>query len=105
MDRINAGRRLINARTTRFDKTRCAKGLEVLRSYKQEFDSVNRVFRKQPKHDWASHGADAWGHLSVSVDDSKIPEKKTVPFTGVKAQPLTVNDLLNSRRGDGGRWA
>ncbi len=63
-DRINAGRKTILA--ARFDATRCAKGLEALRSYKSEWDEDNRVFKRTPAHDWASHGADSFGHLAMS---------------------------------------
>lgn len=101
MDRVNAGRRMIGR--AHFDADRCAKGLEVLRSYKQDYDQVNRVFRKTPKHDWASHGSDAWGHLSVAVEfPEKRPEK-----TEEKRNPndITVNDLLKRSTGRERKWA
>jgi len=89
MDRVNAGRRLLPR--VHFDEDRCAKGLEVLRSYKQEWDQVNRVFRKTPKHDASSHGGSAWGHLALAVEFPMPAADKP------KAPPpnqITVNDLL-----------
>lgn len=47
-----------------FDKERCALGLEALRSYRKDEDphrstDTRKFFRPTPRHDWASHGADA----------------------------------------------
>lgn len=97
MDRINAGRRLLASPNTYFDEDRCSHGLEMLRSYKQEWDTKNRVFRKTAKHDFASHGADAWGHLAMAVEFPKVQAEKQ-KFTGVVPTPLTVNDLLRQAR-------
>lgn len=82
MDRINAGRRLLPR--CHFDEQRCAKGLELLRSYKQEWDEINRVFRKTPKHDFASHCGDAFGYLAVAVDipPIQLKAKETQPKPG-----------------------
>lgn len=53
-----------------FDASRCedikypqdggSSGLDALRSYQFEFDSDKKVYRSKPRHDWASHGADAF---------------------------------------------
>lgn len=91
IDRVNAGRRIIPRAF--FDKERCKTGLEALRHYKQEWDEKNRVFRRSAKHDWASHAADAWGHLCVAVEAPDV--RKEVPRkTSVEVKPLTVNDML-----------
>lgn len=102
MDRINAGRRLLEAETTFLDEERCAVGLEMLRSYRQEWDEKNRVFRKTPLHNFASHGADAWGHLAVAVDFPKVRQPKE-PLRRVEPKAITVNDLLRSQ-GPERRW-
>lgn len=34
-------------------------GLDALRQYQFEFDTDKKVFRSKPRHDWASHAADA----------------------------------------------
>lgn len=95
MDRINAGRRLIECQRTRFDVNRCAVGLNMLRAYRQEWDHKNRVFRKTAKHDFASHGSDAWGHLAVAVEAPRGQDGKA-KFTGVVPKPITLNDLLKT---------
>lgn len=35
-------------------------GLDALRAYQFEFDSDKKVYRSKPRHDWASHAADAF---------------------------------------------
>ena len=62
MDGIQAGRKTIPF--ARFDAKRCAKGLDCLREYRADWDDQGLTFRKSPKHNWASHGADAWRYLS-----------------------------------------
>jgi phage terminase large subunit len=101
-DRINAGRRILPKAW--FDETRCERGLEMLRSYKAEWDEKNRVFRKTAKHDFASHGADAWGHLAVAVEFPAVGSDKPAKPTKIEVHPITVNDLLKSHRSSGRSW-
>src|SRR6185312_1648991 len=58
MDGINAGR-LVMGRC-RFDSYLCSVGLESLRQYKADYDEKLRTFKNEPRHDWASHSADAF---------------------------------------------
>jgi phage terminase large subunit len=43
-----------------FDETNCAQGIEALRQYQFEFDEDKKTFKSKPRHDWASHGSDAF---------------------------------------------
>jgi phage terminase large subunit len=43
-----------------FDEDKCADGIEAMRQYQFEFDEDKKTFRSKPRHDWASHGADAF---------------------------------------------
>lgn len=91
IDRINAARKTLPL--AKFDAERCAKGLDCLREYRAEYDETNRVFKKTPLHNWASHGADAWGHLSVAWSyPNEKPKPKEIPLRG--AENMTVNELL-----------
>ncbi len=92
MDGINAGRKTIPF--ARFDKTRCAKGIECLREYRAEWDDASRTFRKTPNHNWASHGADAWRYLSVAWQYPRQHLEPTAPepFRGVGQ--ITVDEFL-----------
>lgn len=42
-----------------FDADKCHRGINCIKNYKKDWDEKNKVFRTHPKHDWASHGADA----------------------------------------------
>lgn len=50
-----------------FDETKCAQGLESLRHYRSDYDERRKVFRTNPRHDWASHDADAFRELAVNM--------------------------------------
>ncbi len=104
MDRINAGRRILPR--VYFDKERCARGLECLRGYKAEWDTVARTFRKTPAHNWASHGADAWGHLAVSVEMPEVKEPTGEAKKELEFGKITVSSLLKLHKRSRGdrRW-
>lgn len=58
-DRITATRAILP--TCYFDEQKCAVGLEALRNYRAEYDEDKKTFKKEPRHDWASHPADGFG--------------------------------------------
>ncbi len=51
-----------------FDSVKCDLGVEAMRMYQTEWDEKNKTFKSTPKHDWASHGADAFRYLAVALD-------------------------------------
>ena len=53
-----------------FNETTTRRGLLALKNYKKEFDNKNNTFKLYPKHDWASHGADAFRYLAVSYREN-----------------------------------
>lgn len=61
-DRINAMRLVLPK--SRFDARLCERGLKSLWHYRREWNDDAQVFRANPVHDWASHAADAAGHLA-----------------------------------------
>ena len=63
MDGIGAARQTLA--TTRFDKKRCAVGINLLKHYHAEYDEERKVLKPTPKHDFSSHAADAWRYLSM----------------------------------------
>jgi len=65
-DAIDAVRTIISL--CRFDEKNCEKGIYCLENYQREWDAKNKVFKKSPKHNWASHGADAFSTFGVGVD-------------------------------------
>lgn len=63
-----------------FDKEATDRGLQCLRSYRKEWDEKNQTYAERPKHDWASHGADAfrylaWGFRGAKKKRSDFQEK------------------------------
>lgn len=57
-DGINAVRRIFDR--CWFDDQRCAQGLEALRQYRRDYDDKTKMFKPKARHDWSSHGADAF---------------------------------------------
>lgn len=49
-----------------FDEERCARGISALTEYSKDWDERNKVFASRPKHNWASHGADAARTMGVT---------------------------------------
>lgn len=60
---INEVRQLLP--TCRFDKTKCAKGLDALRSYRRVWDEKLKAYRDTPLHDWASDPSDAFRTFAI----------------------------------------
>jgi len=64
-DGINAVRVLLPRCT--FDAKKCERGLDALRQYQKEWDDETRCFSLKPKHDWTSHGSDAFRYLAQGL--------------------------------------
>lgn len=66
---INDGIAAVRALLPRcyFDEEACADGIDRLSMYKRDWDQLNSTFRLKPKHDWTSHGADAFRTLAMGV--------------------------------------
>jgi hypothetical protein len=91
-DGINAAK--MTLRVSKFNATKCASGLEALRQYRQEWNERARVFRDNPEHDWASHGADGFRYLSMAwkmIRKEIAPEPKPL-FK--PTQELTIADYV-----------
>lgn len=65
-DGINAVRMLLPR--CWFDLERCESGLDALRMYQRDWDEKAQDFRSSPRHDWTSHGADAFRYLATGID-------------------------------------
>ena len=73
----------------------CEDGIECLRQYQREYDEDKKVFRDKPRHDWTSHGADAFRMLSIAwKEEAKLPHKDD-SITGlfVGKTEVSLNDL------------
>ena len=71
-----------------FDAERCARGIEALRKYRREWNPAGETWRANPRHDWASHGADAARYLCLGVrEDQPEPAPRPVREPWEYAQP------------------
>jgi len=64
-DGINAVRLLLPR--CWFDGEKCARGLKALGQYRREWADKLGTWRARPRHDWASHGADAFRYLAMGL--------------------------------------
>lgn len=71
-DGIDSVRRLFSQ--CWFDEKKCAKGLDALTSYHKEWDEDRKEFKQKPRHDWASHGADAFRTMAKSRWDLPVQD-------------------------------
>ena len=69
-----------------FNETSCQGGLDALGWYHERKDE-NRNIGLGPEHDWASHGADAYGLMSIVYEES-ITEAADIgdPYAGWRGQ-------------------
>jgi phage terminase large subunit len=60
---------------TWIDATNCADGLRSWKAYREDYDDKLRISRG-PLHDWASHYADALGHVYQAYDEPVASKPK-----------------------------
>jgi phage terminase large subunit len=59
---------------TEFDREKCFRGIEALKTYRAEYNEDSQVFALKPKHSWESDWADSARYFAVSL--AKIGEGK-----------------------------
>ena len=67
-----------------FDRERCERGIDALRSYRREWDEKLQNYRDRPLHVWTSHGSDAFRYLAMGLREqppAKAGKKEIKPFT------------------------
>lgn len=74
VDSINAARTIFP--TCWFDRENTADGLHCLRHYQYEVDPDTKLFSKNPLHNWASHGGDAFRMLGLMVNEPRKPVRQ-----------------------------
>lgn len=74
VDGINAARTIFPQ--CRFDEEKCADGLRALRMYQWGPPSPNGVAKREPLHDSASHGADAFRGAAWSLKQPRREKKE-----------------------------
>ena len=81
-----------------FDAEKTMDGIECLRQYQREYDDDKKMFRDKPRHDWTSHGADAWRMLSIAwKDEDKLtPTDEAIRGVVIGQNEVTMNELWAS---------
>lgn len=51
-----------------FDATKCARGIQCLKSYHYDYDERNMILKRTPKHDWSSHCADSFMYALMGIE-------------------------------------
>lgn len=69
-ERINAVRAVL--RRSVFDKAKCARLIEALKTYRRDWDDKSKTWRQNPVHDWTSHPTDAFGTLAMGLREPRV---------------------------------
>jgi len=79
---INAARTLFNR--CWFDARKTADGLQALRHYQYKVHEDTGQRSKEPLHNWASHGADAFRYFAVAISEpaAKVRERRRPQYRG-----------------------
>lgn len=80
MKRVEAARRLFPS--IWIDETQCQAGLEALAWYREKWDE-KRSIGLGPLHDWASHGADAFGLMCCVYEPPQVMKPLPLPNIGI----------------------
>ena len=78
MDGINASRVLLPK--CWFDAKKCSRGIKALQNYEKKWDAKNKSWSDRPRHNWASHGADAFRYLALGLRDWDRMQNKKIPL-------------------------
>ena len=81
-----------------FDAEKCEDGIECLRQYQREYDEDKKVFRDKPRHDFTSHGADAFRMLAIAwrEEEVKTPKDNSIRGVVVGKNEVTLEELWRS---------
>lgn len=78
-----------------FDADKTQDLLECLRNYQRKYDANKMIFSKEPLHNWASHGADAFRYMAQGYSRylaKPVPQKRTRP------EGITFNEVRRNCR-------
>lgn len=77
-----------------FDKEKCKRGIDALKSYHKVYDEKNKTYKNKPYHDWASNASDAFRYMSMGIKDRlSIKIKKKAKRVGIVARRRLLNPL------------
>ena len=99
-DGINASKKVIPLCS--FDEVSTYEGVECLKAYRRDWDPMKQTLADSPRHDWTSHGSDAFRYLALAtelplMDDEVVVEDlvKPRPMPVIKGlQEITLEELF-----------
>ena len=100
-DRVNAARSVLPR--CKFDHAGCAQGLLALREWSYAWNDDTRTYSKEPRHDWASHGADAFTYGALMLRERSKAKPKEPPPNPQAAANFTLDQLFIDRERYGKR--
>jgi phage terminase large subunit len=80
-DGVNAARLFL--RKCWLDSNRCAKGIDALQNYRWDYNTRLDEHKSVPVHDWASHSADAFRYLAVSMKDERLKKWGSIDYQAI----------------------
>lgn len=84
-----------------FDEKTTEQGVKCLREYQKEYDNVLKVFKDKPKHDYTSHGADAFRMLAIAYKKERpiveVTERRAELVVGTKST-FTYDDFMKTMK-------
>lgn len=95
-DGVNAVRKVLPS--CYFHDERTYDGREALKAYRRDYDEIKRIHTDKPRHDWASHGADAFRVLAMVTQlprdarDDAFPTRPKVEIRGMDS--FTLDELF-----------
>ena len=100
-DRVNAARSVLPR--CKFDHAGCAQGLLALREWSYAWNDDTRTYSKEPRHDWASHGADAFTYGALMLRERSKAKPAEAPKPEAAMQNFTLDKLFIDRERYGTR--
>lgn len=72
-----------------FDERTCDKGIVALESYRKEWDDAHGVWKDKPRHDSASHGADAFQTFAMGYEPDDEDDEDEWPHAADGRSEIT----------------
>lgn len=74
-----------------FDRDGCELGIAALRQYRFDWDDAKKIFKSTPRHDWASHGGDAF---EIIGQVWRTPYEEPAPAEPKFLHNVTANEVF-----------
>lgn len=98
-DGINAARGIFGRCV--FDQEKTKRLLECLVNYRRKWNEENKIYSKEPLHDWASHGADAFRYLALGAradyQTKRLPDQPAAVCSGETWQHMMLRRAKRRR--------